>query len=129
MTFYSGLRDNTAGPLIKQFGQEATYRTFPDAVYDNATGMTTDGTPQDVTVHLLELSGFGPKQAQQWSEDVSKIMRAEVLMSANELATADVVPEVNEHVIYEGRENRILGRKRVGPAGTAVIYKLAVQYV
>lgn len=129
MSFYENLRDNTAGPLIARFGQAALYRVHPAAVYDNATGKTEKGAPTDVSVKLLELSGFGPKQAQQWTEEVSKSMRAEVLVAADELATADVVPEVDEQLVYEGRVNRILARKRIGPSGVAVVYKMAVQYV
>lgn len=128
MTFYTGLRDDTAGPLIDQFGQSGTYRVHASESYDNATGKTTKGAPTDTAVKLLELKGDGPRQAQEWSEDVASMMRTVVLLSAKEFAAEGVTPEVDEALIYAGKENRILGIKAVAPGGVAVIYKMAVQY-
>lgn len=127
MTFFTGLRDDTAGPLIDKFGQSATHRVYAAATYNNATGKTVDGTPTDTPIKLLELKGGGPKQAQEWTEDVAKRASAFVLTDAKLFAAAGVTPEAEDTLVYGGKSYKILAIKRTAPSGVPVIYKMAVQ--
>lgn len=123
MTFYSGLRDDTAAPLIAQFGQPATYRVFGAEVYDTVTGKTTKGTPTDTPIQMLDL----PMPKREFSEEVTAKASGMFLVSAAEFAAAAVVPATEETIILRGRDFRILAINAVGPSGEVVIYKMAVQ--
>uniref|UniRef100_A0AAU7VGT0 Head decoration protein n=1 Tax=Dinoroseobacter phage vB_DshS_R26L TaxID=3161158 RepID=A0AAU7VGT0_9CAUD len=124
MTFYPNLRDNTAGPLIEQFGQPGTYRVYGAEVYDNTTGKTTKGAPTDTTVSMLDL----PIKERVFTEEVTKKASAFLLVSAKEFAAAGVTPAVDEHIIFGSKTYRILAMNVIGPSGVAVAYKMAVQY-
>ena len=123
MTFYSDLRDETAGPLIVQFGQVATYRTFAEESYDNATGKVTKGQPTDIAIQLLDL----PMKTREFSEEVTLMAQGLFLVAAKEFFAASVTPAVEELIILGTKEFKILAINTVGPAGEAVIYKMAVQ--
>jgi len=123
MSFYSGLRDDTAAPLIAQFGQPATYRVFGAETYDNATGKTVKGTPTDTAIVLLDL----PISERDFSEEVVARASAKFLVAAAQFAAASVVPAVDETILLRGKDYRILAINSVGPSGEAVIYKMAVQ--
>ena len=125
MTFYSGLRDDTAGPLIAQFGQAAIYRVFGSSTYDNATGTTTPGAATDTSIVMLDL----PMKEREFTEEVAAQSSAMLLVAAKEFSAASVTPAVNETVIFGSKNYKILAINTVGPAGEAVIYKMAVQYV
>lgn len=121
MSFESDLRDNTAGPLIAQFGQPAVYRVYAAESYDNATGKTTKGAPTDTPIVLLDL----PLKDRDFSEDVMAQAKGKLLCAGQQFAAAGVSPQVNEVVIFQGREHYILAINPVGPAGEAIIYKMA----
>lgn len=123
MSFYEGLRDDTAGPLIAQFGQDAAYRVYAAETYDNATGKTTPGSPTDTAIKLLDL----PVQDRDFTEEVRAQSKAKFLVAAKELSAAGVTPEVDKEIILSSKPYRILMINTVGPAGTAVIYKMAVR--
>ena len=123
MTFYSGLRDDTAGPLIAQFGQAATYRVFGSESYDNATGTTTPGAETDTPIVLLDL----PMKEREFTEEVAAMASGTVLVAAQQFAAAGVTPAVNERIIFGSKTYKILAINTVGPSGEAVIYKMAVQ--
>lgn len=125
MSFYSGLRDDTAAPLIAQFGQPATYRVYGAQVYSNTTGKTTKGAPTDTAIVLLDL----PISEREFSEEITARASAKFLVAAAQFAAAAVVPAVNETVILRGKNYRILAINTVGPSGEAVIYKMAVENV
>ena len=122
MSFYEGLRDDTAAPLIAQFGQVAAYRIDATKTYDNATGKVTAGTPDSTPIKLLDL----PLRDREFSEEVVAVARGMFLVSAKELNEAAVVPAVDAEIILAGRAYRIRAINTVGPAGIAVIYKMAV---
>lgn len=123
MSFYQGLRDDTAGPLIAQFGQDGVYRVFGSEVYDNATGKTTKGAPTDTEIKLLDL----PMREREFSEEVSSAAEAMLLVAAKEFNAAGVTPAVNERVVFGSKDYLILAINTVGPSGVAVIYKMAVK--
>lgn len=123
MTFYSGLRDDTAGPLIAQFGQAGTYRTYGAKTYDNATGKTTLGAATDTAIKLLDL----PMREREFTEDVAARSDAMLLVAAKEFAAASVTPAVDQLVMFGSKTYKILAINTVGPSGEAVIYKMAVQ--
>lgn len=123
MSFESGLRDK-ADKLIARFGQDAVYRTYGAESYDNATGKTTKGTATDVALKALDL----PLKEREFTEAVAARASGSLLMSGGELAVAGVTPAVNENVVMAGKTYTILAINTVGPAGTAVIYKMAVMY-
>ncbi|ARB06111.1 hypothetical protein FDH38_gp057 [Dinoroseobacter phage vB_DshS-R5C] len=123
MNFYEGLRDDTAGPLIAQFGQLATYRVFGAETYDNATGKTTKGSPTDTAIQMLDL----PMREREFTEAVTAQADAMLLVAAKELNAAGVTPAVDNEVIFGSKTYRILSINTVGPSSVAVIYKMAVQ--
>ena len=123
MTFFSGLRDDTAGPLIAQFGQPGTYRVNGSAVYDNASGKTRKGAPTDLPIVMLDL----PLKRREFSEEVSAMASASLLVSAQQFAAASVTPAINEKILFGSKTYKILAINTVGPSGEAVIYKMAVQ--
>jgi len=122
MTFYSGLRDDTAGPLIEQFGQPGTYRVYGSETYDNATGTTTPGAPTDTAIVLLDL----PMKEREFTEDVAAEASGMLLVAAQQFAAAGVTPAVNETILFGSHTHKILAINTVGPSGEAVIYKMAV---
>lgn len=124
MSFYEGLRDDTAGPLIAQFGQSGTHRRYAGKSYDNTTGKTTLGAATDTSIKLLDL----PMREREFTEEVVARANAMLLVAAKELNAAGVVPEVDEEILVGGSSYKILAINTVGPSGVAVIYKLAVQY-
>lgn len=124
MSFYPDLRDKTAGPLIKQFGQPGTYRVYGSAVYDNATGKTTKGSPTDTLIRMLDL----PVKDRVFTKEVTLQSHAFLLVSAQEFAAAGVTPEPEEHIIFGGKSYKILAINTIGPEGTAVAYKIAGQH-
>jgi len=123
MSFYEGLRDDTADQLITQFGQAGTYRVYGSEVYDNSTGKTTEGAPTDTAIVLLDL----PMKEREFSEEVTALSNAMLLVSAKEFSAASVTPAVDETVIFGSKNYKILAINTVGPSGVAVIYKMAVQ--
>lgn len=123
MTFYSGLRDDTAAPLIAKFGQAAIYRTFSAEFYDNASGLTTPGAATDLTIQMLDL----PMKERVFSEDVTAKASGMFLVAAAGFAAASVTPAVDANIVLGGKNYRILAINTVGPSGEAVIYKMAVQ--
>lgn len=123
MTFYSGLRDDTAAPLIAQFGQPAVYRRFASAVYNNTTGLTAPGTPTDLPIQLLDL----PMPKREFSEEVMLKASGMFLVEAASFAAASVTPKPEEVIVLNSKVYRILAINTVGPSGVAVIYKMAVQ--
>lgn len=125
MTFYSGLRDETAAPLIAQFGQPGVYRVHAAEVYNNTTGKTTKGAATNLTISLLDL----PVKEREFSEEVTARADAMFLVAAAQFAAAAVVPKVEETIVLGSKEFRILAINTVGPSGVAVIYKMAVQNV
>lgn len=122
MSFYEGLRDETAGPLIAQFGQAGVYRIYGSETYNNVTGKTTPGAATDTPIQLLDL----PMSDRDFTEDVRKESNVKVLVAAKELAAAGVTPEVDAEIIFAGDTRRILSINTVGPSGVPVIYKMAV---
>lgn len=123
MTFYSGLRDDTAAPLIKQFGQPATYRVYGAGIYDNDTGTTLKGVPTDLPIQLLDL----PLDKRDFSEEVTAKANAKFLVEAASFAAANVVPASEATIVLRGKDYRVLAVVPVGPSGEAVIFKMAVQ--
>lgn len=122
MSFYEGLRDETAGPLIAQFGRDATYRVYGSETYDNATGKTTPGAPTDTPIKLLDL----PLKDRDFTEEVLAQSKAKFLVSAKEFAAAGVTPAVDKEILLGSQPFRIVAINTIGPSGTAVIYKMAV---
>lgn len=131
MSFFTDLRDGTATPLLAQFGQAAVYRSFPSKVYTNDTGTVARGAPSDVTVLALELpkQGQGTTAGQKFTADALARASALLLVSATELAQANVVAKVEDFIIYAGKTTKILEIVDLSPAGTSVILKMAVQNV
>jgi hypothetical protein len=123
MSFFEGLRDDTAGPLIAQFGQDGVHRVYGAKAYDNSTGKTTLGTPTDTEIKLLDL----PMRQREFTEEVAARASAILLVAAKELNAASVTPAVDEEIVFGGSAYRILAINTVGPSGVAVIYKMAVQ--
>lgn len=123
MSFYEGLRDDTAGPLIAQFGQDATYRVYGAEVYDNDTGKTTKGTPTDTAIKMLDL----PMRDREFSDSIAEAANSMILVAAKELNAAGVTPAVNETILFGSETYKILAINTVGPSGVAVIYKMAVR--
>ena len=126
MTFYQDIRDNTASPLLKEFGESAVYRVFEDAVYDNATGKTTNGQATDLSITVVEINGQGPLAAQEWSDDVAERLQKVVIASATEFANKGVAPEVEKSIVYGGKEYKILAVKATQPGGVPLIYRMAL---
>ena len=124
MTFYPGLRDDIAAPLIAQYGQPAVYRTFGAEAYDNATGSVVKGAATDLPIQLLDL----PMPEREFSEDVTAKASGMFLVEAASFAAALVTPEVDETIVLRTKGYRILAINAVAPSGEAVIYKMAVQY-
>jgi len=129
MTFYTDLRDDTVAPLIDEFGQSGIYRVYAAETYDNETGKTTQGTPTDTAVKLLDLpiKTSVRSKAREFSEEVLASTNAVFLLEAKNLAAADVTPAVDNFVVVGGNEYRILAINPVAPAGVALVYKMAVQ--
>lgn len=122
MSFYSGLRDDTAGPLIAQFGQSGVYRVYSADNYDTETGKTSKGAATDLAIKLLDL----PINDREFTEDVVKESKAMLLVAAKEFAAASITPVVDAEILFGANVFRILQIKTVGPSGEAVIYKMAV---
>ena len=125
MTFYEGLRNDVAAPLIAQFGQPATYQVYESAVYDNATGLTAQGVATTVAIQLLDL----PVAEREFEDNVMAMASGKFLVSAKEFDDAAQVPAVGAVIEYSSDEYRILAINTVGPSGVAVVYKMAVQHV
>lgn len=124
MTFYTGLRDNTAAPLIAQFGRAAVYRVFGAEVYDNATATTSKGSSTDTPIILVKL----PVKPQVFSEEVTAKSAAMLLVSAKEFAAAGVTPAVDETILIDTASYRILAILSIDPSGVPVVFKMAVQH-
>jgi hypothetical protein len=127
MSFYENLRDNTAGPLIKQFGQVGTYRVYSAEAYNNTTGKTTQGTATLVTIRFLDLPLNYLTLHREFSEEAAAEAQAKLLVSAKELAEAGVVPQVDAEILADTKVWRILAINPVGPSGIPVIYKMMVK--
>jgi len=125
MSFFGDLRDDTAGPLIAQFGQVGAYRVYGSETYDNATGKTTKGAATDTPIVLLDL----PMKERVFSEDVTVAASAILLIAAKELNTAGVTPSPENFITFGTTVAKILAINTVGPSGEAVIYKMAVAAV
>jgi len=122
MSFFSDLRDDTAGPLIIEFGQAATYVFEADTAYDPSSGEFEYPDAQETTVYLLDL----PIKSHDFSDELVAAADRKFLVSAQQFAAASVVPVVNSHILLYGKRHMILGINPVGPSGEVVIYKMAV---
>lgn len=126
MTFYTDLRDNTAGPLIDQFGMSAILRKLDDAYDPTSGGVTSEATETTIKVLDLQIRTQGGTMTPEWAPDLVKKISSLLLVSAKELAAAGVEIATNDEVVWSGKVGRILALKAVAPAGVAVLYKVGV---
>jgi hypothetical protein len=128
MTFYTALRDNTAGPLITQFGAAMTL-TKQSETFNPNTGTATlvDVSTQckglEISLAAMLRGGAGKNQ---YDDELVQQWDSAIILSAKELAAAGVEPEPNDVLVVAGRKSTIKWVEPVRPAGVAVIYKCAI---
>lgn len=128
MTFYTEMRDDVAGPLIREFGRSATlFKQFRS--YDATTGSVTLSPGQDTstTIYLLQLPIERPKLRNIFRDETVQRASWQLVISGEELAAASVTPEVEDQITFDGRTYQITDILRVAPGGTDVIYKVLVE--
>lgn len=122
--FYEGLRDNTATPLIEQYGQDMTIVRNTSGGYDPVTGFDTGSSSQElpakgVLTELSEGSSFS-SNGQSVSSNVLVGDRMVLLAATQELQDGDqlkIGTEVWTVVDYNAIE----------PAGVTVVYEVHVR--
>lgn len=123
--FYNGLRDDTAGPLISQFGLAGVLRRSTKT-YDPTTGRTTYGADADTSIRMLDL----PVERGIFEESLEQQMTSMLLVASKELNAASVTAEPGDLVRWtkEGAtvQGRILAKKVIGPSGISVLEKWGV---
>lgn len=123
--FYNGLRDDTAGPLISQFGLAGVLRQV-EKEYSPTTGGMIVGREIDTSIRMLDL----PVERGIFEESLEQQMTSMLLVASKELNAASVIAEPGDLVRWtkEGAtvQGRILAKKVIGPSGISVIEKWGV---
>lgn len=125
MTFYSELRDDVAGPLIRQYGVAATLRQVAVS-YDPTTGIGTP-TNTDTAIRLVKLPIERPKLRNFFREDLIERASYLFLVSATEIAAASITPTANDKIVLGSTVYAVLGVNEVAPGDTCVLYKIMVE--
>lgn len=130
--FYTDLRDNDAQPLIKEYGQQATYTSVTNTTDEYESGddyMSFTATTEEVQVWLLDLPVRSSREESGREFEAESVERAKAkfLLSATEFANANVTPKTGDRIVLNTNQNfRVLAINPVAPAGIPVIYKMLV---
>ena len=125
MGFYEDMRDDVAGKLIRQYGLDATLRQ-ETTVYDPTTGEATV-TSNDVAIKVVKQPIERPALRNFWRQELIDRASYQFLVSAQETASAAVVPTANDKVVLQGRVYAVIGVNEVAPGEVVVVYKILVE--
>lgn len=122
--FYEGLRDNTAAPLIAQYGRDMALVRETGGTYDPVTGFETGSTTQELPVkgvltELTEGSSFS-SNGQSVSSNVLVGDRM-VLLEAKETVQDGDQLKIGSEVW------NIVDYNAIEPGGVTVVYELHVR--
>lgn len=122
--FYEDLRDNTAAPLIAQYGMDMALVRVTGGTYDPVTGFETGSTTQELPVkgvltELSESSSFGSND-QSGSSNVLVGDRM-VLLEAKETVLDGDQLKIGSEVWG------IVDYNAIEPGGVTVVYELHVR--
>lgn len=128
MTFYGNLA-STAQSLIASKGRTLTITRGDEAVYDPVTDTMTP--PDEVTSGTFQAvvlpARMGMiKDFEQWLTQGALIEENLRFVLAAAKGTA-FVPKSGDVMSFEGSDWTVLGCTQLNPAGTALIYKMAVK--
>lgn len=126
LSFYSRLRDDTAGALIAKFGRTGTLRQSTDT-YDPSTGTNTESFT-DTTIKAVILPSSSPNSSstQGYSDDSIAKSDLNLLLSAAETYAASVIPVIGNVILLNSQRLRIVDITSVSTGGTDVMYKVGV---
>lgn len=125
---YVDLRDNDAQPLIKENGQQVTYRSIGVSSPSENFMEFQQSPPTDVRIWMIDIPiRGGGSEGREFEAETVKRAKAKFLLSATELAKADVTPKPGDRIVVSQQQSyRILAVNPVAPSGIAVIYKVLV---
>lgn len=119
--FYTDLRDNTADPLIKEFGKPMTLVLKSGGTYSGATGKIT--VAESETEYPCTGVQVSFKKSEMGSGDV-KMGDVKVLLSATGL---DVVPDSSYRLKIGDEVYTVVNCDPLRPGGVDVIYEMHVR--
>lgn len=122
--FYEGLRDNTASPLIAQYGQDMALVRNTGGTYDPVTGYDVGATKEELPVkgvltELTEGSSFS-SNGQSVSSNILVGDRMVLLAATQELQDGDQLKIGSE--IWT-----VVDYKAINPGGVTVVYEVHVR--
>lgn len=127
MTFYSDIRDDVAGPLVRQFGVDVVLRQTSDSYYPeegaNVSSVTATLTVRAVILPIRRVGSTQPPEFR--AEDIVKMERV-ALVDASPLATAGVSPRAGDTLVIAGVPHAVVAVVAVAPGGVPVLFKLGV---
>lgn len=118
MSFYASLRDNTATPLISEFGVSYTFSRTTKGAYDPATGSTSGDSTATFTALAVR-------------DEFSAYERSDSSIQINDIKfICEAVSEgfqVGDHVEIEGIDYQVMRATPIKPANIAVAWELQVR--
>jgi len=118
MTFYSNLRDKTALPLLKKYGQQVT-------VTRRIYGDVNPGTGARAVTSTTTFTAY----CAVFNYDKSYVDNTNVLASDKRaIIDGKAMPLINDTVTTDDGDFTVLNVNKTGPSGEAVIYELHLRY-
>lgn len=116
MSFYEGLRDNTATKLITKFGRSHTFTRITKGAYDPVTG-TSAKTESTFTAYAVK------EQFSAYERNNTSIGITDIKFMAEAVSEGF---EVGDRVTIEGEEYKVSFVDPIKPASVVVAYNLRV---
>jgi len=120
MGFYESLRDNTAAPLIKKYGQQILLRPPVIASIDPVTSTITPGATVDYTGYAIE------EEYAQRDVDGTNIKRGDKkLLIAVDITIPPITPDFK--VIMASTVWHVIDCKPTSPGGITIVYTAQIR--
>lgn len=122
--FYTGLRDKTVLPLIKQFGQPMSLKSSREPVIDPDTGMVTTAAA-DVLTTFDGMFRFYSQDEINGKDILANDIQ--VLCEVSAFNTAGITPDSSMQVIADGVTYNVVRETPTMPGGVRVLTRLQVR--
>lgn len=122
--FYTGLRDKTVLPLIKQFGNTMSLKSNREPVIDPDTGMITTAAAEVFTPFEGLFRFYSQDEINGKTILANDI---QVLCEVSAFNTAGITPDSSMQVIAQGTTYNVVRETPTMPGGIRVLTRLQIR--
>ena len=127
--FYNDLRDNTALPVLKEFGFPMTLVSSREPVIDPDTGaITTEATTVNTTVYGI-FRFYSQDEIFKALQAGQNILANDIqaLIEASALNDAGIYPDSGMQLIAKGKTYNVVRNTPTQPGGVDLLYRLQIR--